>query len=564
MQENENHAALVHLFMTEFLVNKFKKYTDADVYPIVFGGIDVTRCASGEGTTSDIDVRFVVTARVESNNDHHVQKAERVRDAFVKEIFDHAVTRVGPMTTLTISETYRTAKFLRVCIYAEHATIGEKQVVLDTAIFSNYSGSHYEGFRNFFDEPKHPIPIYVDHKTNIQYATCDWLIVDNARMLYESIEGLKSSQGTGKTKQLAYWQEHYTKYISKMALMYKHLNKVNDAKRIEILDKIYASAKADDMVTLIKITNVKSIVTKFTDSPNYNNAYNAIVTYILKSVLGKYMKRNITEYSYPVVLGGTDVSRCVEKMFKILVKDIDIHFIVTDKDADAEEDAIRNRAKMLNDMLSDRGLNNKLNQLSSKYGMDISIKLVNTWKPSSIPFIKKFVMLKVEFANVLNKSLLKSINLMDISLHVQPDHEYSKYLTIINKHQTKATVRNPVPYTIAKSGVVYASCNFTFFNTIQMYKMYKSVYDKSSDSNMMARYLKYMMKFTALYMVLMNPSKELTHKLRSAYKKAQDLIKGLDIRETISVLALDHVVSKMETLTDYENVVKYVDGANRD
>jgi hypothetical protein len=503
---------VINVFLTRVLntPNLFKKYTVKSlIYPVVLGGVDVMRCAKGQGSTSDIDIKFVVCPRVLGPDDVIFQQAISIRDRFIAEVFELGkealALALGTNSTieLTMGDTDLKILTQRKAIYITYLSTGTKEVIIDTGIFSDYSVEMFDQFHNFFNFASVPT-IFVDH---IPYATCSWTLVDTVRML-------KASKDKGL--HIKFWRNKYVKYLSKFALMYNSYNKTDKASAIyQHATKYIQDQDQNDLLLMEKYleqTNEQNIMDIFTMNRRIDPCYQQIMTFVMDHVLGKYMKR--TRDFHPLVIGGIDVNRCLKGRFKITTNDIDIQYIVKEN---AHGKAAVAKKELVKNITTDQGL---LDYLKTMDEFDIRISTFDDWKLGSKQSDMNLVVIVIGFYSL--DTLLKSINMID---------------TIV----VPKSMDEPVPYITGSTGIMYATCNFTFHNTVKMIKLYE---EKEMTKKDMAKYLRYILKYLALYMV-----RNKTTKLKSLYRVVLRMIKGLVLKDNVP--NVENLVNEVKKATDW-------------
>jgi len=485
----------------------FSKYKTKDIYPVVLGGIDVLRCTK-QGSTVDIDIKFVIIPQVQGADDPVFKLAVQLRNAFLKEILAIAKKQQQQqqqqqqqsLVDFSLGEVDTTFKTQRLCIYQDDHS--QKSVLIDTGIFSNYSVDKFDQFRNFFQD-RVPIPIkIIDH---IPYATCSWTLVDTVRMLVNCRE-----QATNE-----YWRKKYVKYQAKFALMYNAYNHTERATKAYQYATEYLATSGDTATVkliddlLLNLTNEHEIETKFLDL-NIDHVYQSILNFFMMRVLGKYMMKPNNSF-YPLVIGGVDVNRCISPAFKLAIKDVDIQYIVkNDKFIDA---AKINKYHLVESILNDEDMA----QFLKEQGYKITLSAFSDWDPATNQ--KQIDLdLTIIMVNFIDDqgTIVKTKNMVDLIILTRP------FWT---------TKGSAVPwYTDKVTNVTFATCEYTYHDTIYMIKWYEDHGITSKKG--MAKYLRYILKFLGLYMVR-NKSRNVFKSLRPLYKQVLHTVKGLGLHDGV-------------------------------
>jgi hypothetical protein len=372
-------------------------------------------------------------------------------------------------------------------------------------------------------------------------------------MLHLSKHNLESASKRNNSKDVVFFKRKYTKYIIKFLQLYKGLHKTNQNNR-DLFDLTIKTIKADkENNDLIKEalgkTNLAKIMEKFTDNPNIKKCYGEILEYVLEHVLGKYMK--VYKHHYDVVVGGSDLYRCISQKFKIASYDIDIRHIVTDKKY--TEDAKRNRHAFLNSVAHDEELLEFITTLQKTYGLAIELEIT---EPSNDIESKLY---KIQLRNIKvvfkepNGQFIKSVVMID-SMISNIDIDNEKYNEYIGKD-----LKFTIPYYVDPSSkVIYATCNWIYYNTIQLLKLFNSRVEDIDISKNPAfitfKFAKLLMKFTALFLVA-NKHHIQYSKLEKVYKQMQRIVLGDDM---ITVASLFKIYKNIREITDFDNLTKNI------
>jgi hypothetical protein len=539
-----HHQAVIKLFIDKILPHKLLQYRTRQIYIAVLGGVNLIRCSSGQGETFDIDIKFIIKKTIKDTSDPLFVKATEIRNTFIQDIYNSAKDIIEPFVTLSIVETdLGKLKGTRLCIYASYNTQNEKMVLIDTGIFSNATVQHFDKFENFYSKLK--IPYYIDRRTKIPYATCSWQVIDTVRMMHFSKEMLESAK---RERDMSFWNKKYLKYASKFLLLYTHYNKANNAfiktyrETIQHL-KENKELNKEELENVLMETNLKKILERFLNPPSINKCHKKIIDYVLKHVLGKYMKA--TSSHYPVILGGADVNRCISPLFNVIIKDIDLQYVLI-KDDDFDQ-VVSAKGILLKSLLMDKDLQDFLDNLEIEFGYRIKLRK-NDIDPIKYPIhgLLQLSVIVAEFYNP-NEELVHSMNLIDAVIFSKSTVENSEWHTY-DKFIDKDMVA-PVPYFINKDNVIYASCNWAYFNTIQMLMLYRDNIEVETSSFMIAKYGRYLMKYAALYIVK-HPDDSNIPRLLKLYKEVQHIVRGTSVKHIFDKDKMRKLFTDIESLTD--------------
>lgn len=495
----------------------FNRYKTRDIYPVVLGGVDVIRCCHGEGSTGDIDIKFVISPKVSGKDDYNFVLACALRDKFLDELLQiaNASGLLGPTTVLSKSDVDNSIPSARVAIYEE--LNNKKQIFIDTGIFCNMSMYMYENFANFF--PDKLIPTYVEK--NIPYATCSWTIVDTVRMIHYSKENMIKSNNA------SFWKKKYQKYIEKFKLLHKTYNSKSMNRLLESLPE------AEE---LLKIqTNIDTIEERFVAKPDIDVCFRSILNYILEKTLSKYFMSHVSPSFYPILIGGVDVERCVKPMFKLDINDIDIQFVLKDMDANTMTRVTKEKQKLVDEIVTDVDVKTFISGLQTRYGLKIEISQISNWDVKhQHQKDMGLIIIEVAFKEPDSDLLLCRRNMIDVCIYSM-DAERSLV---------------DIPFEKINH-VLYATCDFTFENTRHMIDVYQTKYAADEKKTSFNKYLRYICKYCALYMVRNQHTLTASNmnQLRRLYKDLYHIIRGIGLKDGKPEKRVYQIVHKIQEKT---------------
>lgn len=521
MEQDPHHDKLIALFMKHFLSTPglFNRYKTNDIYPVVLGGIDVIRCCQGFGTTADIDIKFVVSPKIVGKEDPNFRLACALRDRFLAELLQIAndSKMLGPTTILTVSEVDQKMPSARVVVYEE--INNNKQIFIDTGIFSNMSMYMYENFANFF--PHKLIPTFVDN--HIPFATCSWTLVDTVRMLHYCKEQFKISNHA------QFWKKKYLKYLGKFNILYHYYNG-----KSEMMHQLFRSIpEAEEYLSTQ--TNIERIKEQFIAKPDLETCFKLVLNHVQEKTLPKYFMSHVDPAFYPILIGGVVVEKCVKSMFKLNINDIDIQFIV--KDADQLNRVARSKKRLSEEILTDPELGSFIVSLESQFGYKIDLASFSDWDENH-PHQKEMglIIIEITFKEPDSGLLLSKKNMIDICIFDKQPAE--------------------IPFEKIND-VLYATCDFTFINTEYMIQIYQDRYINVDGKKRQSlnKYLRYVCKYCALYMVKHRdtiPERKMK-RLRDLYKKLSHIIRGRTLKDGSPEKQVFKIVESIKEETEVSN-----------
>lgn len=462
-----------------------------DIYPVIIGGTTVKRCTNStqyEVPFTDIDLKFVIAGK---DTPEKFKKALEMREMFFKNMMADSEMDTFKKTynidfvLSKIDETiHGRRQFLEVINFENNS----KYVLIDTMILTENTFEYYHNYKNFLQPQKKPFLKQIPFKIidGIPYSTCNWTYFDTVRMLY-------SSKVSYEQNKASFFLNKYIKYLAKFIAMYSYINRTNNKKLFNIFlklnqdDKIKYFKSNEYLIqkTIDENTNLKSLINKFVAIPKYNDVSKNILHFILKKVLGKYMKHYKHESYYPIISGGANLTRCKDS--KLKVKDIDIFFIY---DCDFKT-IFQKRSEFLNDIITDEDLLNYLDNYKSTHNIKVKCSIY-------VPDVEASEISKLSLSNIivdiynLNNDFLYKNAIIDCSLL----EKFDKEVQIYKKHNG-IDLRDPIPY-IRQRNVFFATCSFLEFNARMMIYIFKDKFKKEKTIRNFTRLVKYISKLYIL------------------------------------------------------------------
>jgi hypothetical protein len=211
---------MIHdLFLKEIIPFTMYKYIDNKFFPVIIGGVDITRCTNNylKSDINDIDIKFYC----KSDSDVDIYKAHTYRMEMLNEFLEkYNALKRKDMPELFIS-TLQVQFNRRVEIY--YMNEKSKVTVIDTGVmvinnkkstqliksFHNYS------YLSFMDNIDIDTSLKVEYENNVPYISCDWLYIDTVRMLLVWLDDYKEAEKSNKL----YVKKKIVKYILKLSAM---------------------------------------------------------------------------------------------------------------------------------------------------------------------------------------------------------------------------------------------------------------------------------------------------------------------------------------------------------
>lgn len=215
-----------------------------------------------------------------------------------------------------------------------------------------------------------------------------------------------------------------------------------------------------------------------------------IIRLLHTEILGKYMKKYITNYAYPVITGGASVSHCERNTHTI--NDIDIVFAITKPNPTAElvNKVVEDRDNLLNNILADEALK----------GLPLSIRETYQIHPEYDVSAIKLVRVKFEDSVIIDTTVQSN----------KTNRVWNVYSSYLGKGLT-----HPIPYVIDK-GVVYATCGFAKYDSLRILFFFLESENWVKVQKYLIKYL-YLSGNTHMLKETLTP-REILQKLRSDYQ----------------------------------------------
>ena len=276
----------INLLLKDQLLNTilprlFHKYNNEcqkhRAYMVVIGGISVEMCAKLDETSlkflknvfsEDVDIKLVV------NQNGNIDKLHKVRMRFIKRVvrelnafidshkydWDASISMKIQIDTSLLQhniDTVRASKIVGIVVDYTETRFRTSFSLLDTSLFTNHV-PHYSVYRDTM-KVKELVPYYTSK--NVNYASCEYMMYDNCRMLIDRANYLK-------TKKTLFALMKFIKYVIKFMALYVLRKKIKSLP--PQLNKIYEDAYV--ILTNINTFKIKNGFNKLHDV-KYNQQY---------------------------------------------------------------------------------------------------------------------------------------------------------------------------------------------------------------------------------------------------------------------------------------------------
>lgn len=310
---------------------------------------------------------------------------------------------------------------------------------------------------------------------------------------------------------------------------------------------------------------------------DYKFYFELVRKHLLENTLGKYMKKYIKKNFYPVIVGGVNITRCLESkprtrhlISNLFTSDIDLDFVIIGDSGDAVMEQVhKERMHMLNAILGDKALKEHITTLENANRRDaiFTLNLRIDDSALSLPKLRVFKMslvtVKLDF--LVDGDIVNTMTIIDCPIYAKHNVEdYNLYSRFFQEDR-----RKPVPY-YTEGGVMYATCGFIYYDTIRMMKWYENALDASTTPKErhfnFVKFVRYVIKFCALYMYINNLLTEKTKKkeIADVYKTAKQFLTTINVDDKYADISdeqrrvLKSIVSQLQqktNLTKLQNVI---------
>lgn len=304
-----------HILETIFpkILPKYNKMLvqNHNAYIVVIGGVSVEMCARLDPTaqaflknvfSEDVDIKIVIkNKKADLHGIHEIRMAllkdtmRRLR-SFVNKAklgWDESINTNIKLDTSLLNhkvESVRKGRIASINIEFSEGKIENKIAypLLDTSFFAQINKPFFHDFQRFMKTDV-PIPFY--EVNGINFASCEYMLYDNCRMLVERANYLKE-------KQSLYALMKFIKLVIKFMSLYVLRKKIK--KLPKELDNIYEDAYI--ILRRINIFKLKSGMRKM-HQIKYDMHYVDSIVSKLDTILKAYDMRSLIKATTPVLAG---------------------------------------------------------------------------------------------------------------------------------------------------------------------------------------------------------------------------------------------------------------------
>ena len=242
--------------------------------------------------------------------------------------------------------------------------------------------------------------------------------------------------------------------------------------------------------------------------------------FLIAHVLPKYLPHHITKSYYPIVIGGSSVSRCMQSDYETsqmvddaFSSDIDIDFVVLKNSMRIIDDAYKGRTKFIEELLKDPDFAKFAKDNQQSIG---SKQFVLFPEGEKLTKLNKRHAISIYLEDIHDPE--KKLTVMDtIILHPKNTYNYNLFKDIFHS-------KYPIPKEI-DNGVLWASCEWIYVDTIRMMMLYDQglVYSKN-DKAFFLKFTRYIMKFCVLYILLFETNNKEHAHIKKAYSQVRTML----------------------------------------
>lgn len=241
---------------------------------------------------------------------------------------------------------------------------------------------------------------------------------------------------------------------------------------------------------------------------------------LISHVLPKYLPHHITKSYYPVVIGGSSVSRCMQSDYETsqmvddaFSSDIDIDFIVLKNSLRIIESAYKARAEFIESILKDPDFIKFAHDNKQSIGSKQFILIPEGDKATKL---NKRHAISIFLQDIHDSE--KKVTIMDtIILHPKNTYNYNLFKDIFHS-------KYPIPKEV-DNGILWASCEWIYVDTIRMMMLYdQGLVHSKNDKSFFLKFSRYIMKFCVLYILLFESSNEEHAHIKKAYAQVRKML----------------------------------------
>lgn len=313
----------------------------------------------------------------------------------------------------------------------------------------------------------------------------------------------------------------------------------------------------------------------------YTTLFDHARTMLLEKVFPKYILKYRTKQFYPVVVGGINMNRCLSSSPRakklvdaIFSSDIDLDFVIIPRidtisiDIEEEPQIFKQvheyRMRFLSQIVSDSDLLVWTNKIKKDLDLDVTLVIDDKYLKMKDYHVHKVRLVRVKmYIHHADKEVFKSV-LVDSPIYASNNvadfRLYSRFFP---------NLRHPIPYYVHR-GVPYATCNYVYYDTVRMIIFYSKALKESTSprdrQKNFVKYLRYILKFTTLYILINKVTLEKESAIKAIYKEAKSVLTRIPIDDKFSdipeseVKILKSLINKlskrsMSNLADIKKII---------
>jgi hypothetical protein len=323
-------------------------------------------------------------------------------------------------------------------------------------------------------------------------------------------------------------------------------------------------------------------------TPTHKIAFESMRDLMLNQVFPKYIMKYKTPRYYPVIVGGININRCLSREPKgaklidsIFSSDIDIDFVIVRpiehldvggyEDPPAYVEVHEARMSFLREISSDPLVKLMISEYKKTEGLDITLHIDDSmlqkkeWRVYKVRLVSMRFKISKDEDDRGPKEVLYSEVLVDSPIYASDNStNFKLYRRFLPK------LKNPIPYYIHNK-VPFATCNFIYYDTVRMMIYYSNALKVSAtvkDKHFnFIKYVRYVMKFTMLYLLINDVALKKEASIKSIYEEAKNILSRIRIDDKFSDIPSEEVVvlkrlihklsmTKMTNLIDIQSIIE--------
>lgn len=260
----------------------------------------------------------------------------------------------------------------------------------------------------------------------------------------------------------------------------------------------------------------------------------------LDVVFPRYIMKYKTKAYYPVIVGGINVNRCLSSKPKskalideVFSSDIDVDFVIMENIQENDDDpkifkkVHVARMKFLKQVVMDAQVQSYITQFKAKTGLTIQLEIDDSFlqKKELRVYKVRLVMMRFNVHNERGEKVYSNV-IVDCPLYTSQNTNYMLYKRFV------PNLQKPIPYYV-HNNVPFATCNFVYYDAIRMMIYYSNQLKSNNDAKErhfnFVKYVRYVMKFTMLYLLINRVSLDKEQTIKGIYEEVKQILSRIPV-----------------------------------